>query len=47
MRTVALVLERGLLDAAEKPATEARRHQSRPIDLEISLGLRIRPNDAV
>src|SRR5215212_5373207 len=33
-RTIALVLEHGLLDAAEKPATEARPHQPRPLDLE-------------
>ena len=33
-RAVALVLERGLLDAPENPATETRRHQPRPIDLE-------------
>src|SRR5215203_1431379 len=33
-RTIALVLEHGLLDAAEKPATEARPHQRRPLDLE-------------
>ena len=31
---LALVLERGLLDAAEKPAAEARPHQVRPVDLE-------------
>src|SRR4029450_12738627 len=33
-RTVALVLERGLFDAAEKPAAETRPHQTRPVDLE-------------
>ena len=33
-RTVILVIERGLLDAAENPATEAGLHQARPVDLE-------------
>src|SRR5215203_2374933 len=32
-RTVPLVLERGLLDAAQKPATEARPPQFQPVDL--------------